>query len=133
MQQHTKKSSAQADSTVKSCDICRTNPAKYVVARQRNGVCSKQLVCVECAPGAIQSVAPGIVLPKTLRSSCADGRQDSANAHFRCSVCGTQLAEIITEAKPGCPACYSRFKDEFESIIESFQPGRYHVGKDIPL
>ena len=114
------------------CDICGKNQAKIFVVRRKNGVSARRLLCLECAPGAADELAPGTPEPQRLYQTILNKVTHSSDSTFRCSLCGMQLAEIISEGRPGCCLCYTRFENEITQVIESVQPGRYHTGKTPP-
>ncbi len=114
------------------CDICGKNHAKIFVVRRKNGVLARRLVCLECAPGAADELAPGTTEPQRLYQAILDRATHSNDSSFKCNLCGTQLADIISEGRPGCCLCYTRFDNELTQVIESVQPGRYHTGKTPP-
>lgn len=59
-----------------------------------------------------------------MQNAAGDGRPA-----FSCRLCGTTLAEIVTDGRPGCCLCYGRFTGEIEQAIENAQGRVYHVGK----
>jgi len=58
-----------------------------------------------------------------------DNRQVDQSAAYSCRFCGTTLADIVVDGRPGCCSCYSRFAHEIEKSVETAQGRTYHVGK----
>lgn len=52
-----------------------------------------------------------------------------ASSSAGCALCGTTLAEIVADAKPGCSMCYARFAAEIEPAVRAAQGRTTHVGK----
>lgn len=111
------------------CDICGKNSAKIFVVRRKNGMSVRRLVCLACAPGAAEELAPGAPETQRIYKHILDRTTADVETAQGCNMCGTQLSDIISEGRPGCCLCYTRFATELMLAVESNQPGRYHVGK----
>jgi protein arginine kinase activator len=48
---------------------------------------------------------------------------------FECPVCGTTLADVVTDGRPGCCDCYTKFASDVEDSIVKAQEHNAHVGK----
>lgn len=110
------------------CEICSCRPAKVVVLRRRQEDVHRTFVCSECANERARLYArTDFDFERVLAR--VDQR---ANAHvpaYSCRFCGTTLADIIADGKPGCCTCYSRFAGEIEQAIETAQGHTNHTGK----
>lgn len=119
--------------TSKLCEVCADRPASTVIVRRRCEDTYQTFVCPECASersrlysGAeldIEHILVRLEAKKPTRQSTA----------YACGFCGMTLAEIITDRKPGCRACYTRFADELRQSIAESQGHTRHVGKSPAL
>ena len=111
------------------CEVCSSAPAKLVCLRTRQDDTCRTFVCSRCADERARLYgSAGLDLQHILVGMRA-GRADTDSAPHSCRLCGTTLARIIADGKPGCCLCYLRFPTEIESLTHAAQNHTRHVGK----
>lgn len=110
------------------CEICSSRPAKVVVLRRRPDGVYRTFVCPECANERARLYArTDFDFERVLAR--ADQRVNAKVPSYSCRFCGTTLADIIADGKPGCCACYTRFAGEIEQAVKTAQGCTHHAGK----
>jgi len=111
------------------CEICSSRPATVVMARRRRGYSNRTFVCLECA-GELARLCGvhGLGIEKVI--GCLEEKSfGNIGSSAGCRLCGTTLAEIVADTKPGCSMCYIRFAEEIEPAVRAAQGRISHVGK----
>lgn len=112
------------------CEICSCRPAKVVVLRRRHEDLDRTFVCPECASERARLYTrTDFDFERVLAR--VDPRAKTRVPAYSCRFCGTTLADIIADGRPGCRECYSRFAGEIEQAIETAQGHSRHTGKAI--
>lgn len=111
------------------CEICSSRPATVIIARRRLGFSNRTFVCPECADERARLCGvQGFGVERVI--GYLEGRSSgNKGPSVGCRLCGTTLAEIIADAKPGCSMCYVRFADEIEPAVRAAQGRTLHIGK----
>ncbi len=110
------------------CEFCSSRPAKVVVLRRRHEDVSRTFVCPQCASERARLYArTDFDFERVLART--DDRTKQRMPAYSCQFCGTTLADIIADGKPGCCECYRRFAGEIEQAITSAQEHERHIGK----
>lgn len=100
-----------------------------VVVRRRGLDTLRTFVCHECANERARLLS-GTALDFDGIVARVDSFDDgSHSASYTCRMCGTTLADIVVDGRPGCCLCYSRFAGELYQAVESAQGYTRHVGK----
>gem|GEM_PF-1062899 len=115
----------------KKCEICFTKPARMVIFRRRRNDCERTLVCETCASerSRLYSDVPldiESVLVRIERRAVGDAPL------LNCRLCGTSLADVAVNPRPGCCLCYERFESAVRAAVVDAQGAVYHVGKHPP-
>jgi protein-arginine kinase activator protein McsA len=110
------------------CELCSSRPAKMVVVRRRHEDIDRTFVCCECASERARLYA-GTDFDLTSVLARADPNAAMHVPAYSCRFCGTTLADIIADGKPGCCSCYGRFAGEIEQAIQTTQGCTHHTGK----
>jgi protein-arginine kinase activator protein McsA len=99
-----------------------------VVHRRREDTC-RTFVCEECGNERTRLYA-GASLDFDRIVARVDRPKDGVESMgYRCRLCGTTLADIVVDGRPGCCRCYARFAGEVEQAVETAQGSICHVGK----
>lgn len=110
------------------CELCSSRPAKVMVLRRRHEDVNRTFVCLECANERARLYArTDFDFERVIAR--VDGRPNSRQPGYSCQFCGTTLADIIADGKPGCCTCYLRFASEIAQAIEIAQGCSHHTGK----
>ena len=110
------------------CEICSCRPAKMMVLRRRHEDVNRAFVCPECANERARLYArTDFDFERVIAR--VDNRANNREPAYSCQFCGTTLADIIADGKPGCCECYKRFAGEIEQAIMSAQDHSQHTGK----
>lgn len=105
------------------CDFCHENEAViYMEQTVAGGQKRKINICLECA--AERGISPD---SSSIQASIGDLFQELADISKRilkkesrlCPVCGISLGQIQKTGITGCPECYSVFKSEIRSLLET--------------
>lgn len=104
------------------CDFCHENEAVIYMEQTVAGQKRKIHMCLECA--AERGISPDA---SNIQSSIGDLFKELADISKNilkkesklCPVCGISLGEIQKTGTTGCPECYSVFKSEIRSLLES--------------
>lgn len=110
------------------CEICAGRPAKLVMVRQKNKDIYRTFVCQECANERTRLYS-GSGLNVDRIAAAVGPSDNSQRAAYSCRLCGTTLADIVVDGKPGCCLCYARFAGEIEDALKSVQGSTFHIGK----
>ena len=111
------------------CEVCSSAPAKLVCLRRRQDDLHRMFVCSYCADERAQLYASANLDFQHILARMQGSRADGKSGAYTCRLCGTTLAEIITDGKPGCCLCYLRFSGEIEPLTRAAQNHTRHVGK----
>jgi protein-arginine kinase activator protein McsA len=88
----------------------------------------RTFVCRECAVERTRLFA-GAGLSFDRIAKAVQKSDTSKTASYSCRLCGTTLADIIVDGRPGCCLCYARFAAEIEDAVMAAQGSLFHVGK----
>ncbi|NLN79378.1 MAG: hypothetical protein GX141_10730 [Armatimonadetes bacterium] len=110
------------------CEICFSRQANRVIIRRRLDDYYRTFVCSECAKERARLyTGTAFGLMSVLHHVEQAGKKPTPA--YSCASCGTTIAEIIADGRPGCCACYVRFDVEIGSAIEHVQKRTRHSGK----
>jgi len=110
------------------CELCCSRPAKVVVLRRRLEDTHRTFVCPQCANERARLYArTDFDFERVIAR--VDDRATDRHPAYSCHFCGTTLADIIADGRPGCCECYTRFAGEIEQAIETAQDHSRHTGK----
>ena len=110
------------------CEICSSRPAKLMCLRSKQGDVSRTFVCADCAGEvAGRRAGPSLDLERILSGM----ERNSAASHsaYSCRLCGTSVAEIVSDGRPGCCMCYLHFTAEIQQAAGLAHGRTRHVGK----
>ncbi len=110
------------------CEICASRPAKLVMVRRRGEDYYRTFVCKECASERVRMFSSGLSFEKVVER-VSSLNEASPQDSYSCRLCGTTLADIVVDGKPGCCLCYARFAGEIEEAVKEAQGCTYHIGK----
>lgn len=111
------------------CDNCSSRPARVMCLRRRHQDVCRTYVCLECASERARLYAnPTLDFERILTVTDADSGSAKPPA-YGCRFCGTTIADIVADGRPGCCVCYSRFAGEVAQAIDAAQGRSFHVGK----
>ncbi len=111
------------------CELCSARPAEMVIVRGRADDMVRTLVCRECAGDRARLYAnANLDLGGILDRVRATGSQRRPTKGA-CELCGATLADLVTDGRPGCCVCYSRFQTAVGDMIREAQGRSRHVGK----
>jgi len=110
------------------CELCSSRPAKMVVLRRRREDVNRTFVCCECA-GERARLYAGTDFDFSRVLARVDPKAAANAPAYSCRFCGTTLADIIADGRPGCCSCYARFAGEIEQAAQTAQGCTYHTGK----
>lgn len=116
------------------CDVCKSNPAKFMMKTYKDGDVSETNICEKCAlvsPGksiledneALFTMISN-VLPKT-------ASQKAGDIEKICDSCGLTRKELMQKGKIGCSVCVDVFREELIGILQNVQ-GRHSFSGRIP-
>lgn len=88
----------------------------------------RTFVCSECA-GERTRLYAGTDFDFTRVLARVDPKTVTGVPAYSCRFCGTTLADIIADGKPGCCSCYVRFAGEIEQAVGAAQDCTQHTGK----
>ena len=109
------------------CEQCSIRLAKLVVIRRLRDDTCRTFVCCECAEERTRIyVKNGLDLDGMVLGMDRGAESDNA---YRCRLCGTTLADMVVDGRPGCCACYGKFAGEIENAMKVTQGCALHVGK----
>jgi len=98
------------------------------VFRRRQDDIHRTFVCSECASERARLYSgAGLDLERVVAR--LERNAVAAGPSYECRMCGTTLADIIADGRPGCCVCYARFAGEVEQAIRAAQGKTSHVGK----
>lgn len=110
------------------CEMCSSRPAKMVVLRRRHEDVERTFVCSECAGERARLYArTDFDFERVLAR--VDPKAGTHQPAYSCRFCGTTLADIIADGRPGCCSCYARFAGEIELAVQTAQHCTRHMGK----
>ncbi|MEN6356445.1 MAG: hypothetical protein ABFD83_05100 [Armatimonadota bacterium] len=112
------------------CEICASQPAKVVMVRRRGEDIYRTFVCEGCANERTRIYAGGSLNIDRIVSTVQKSEVSESSA-YSCRFCGTTLADIVVDGKPGCCLCYARFAGEIEHALKAAQGSTFHVGKSL--
>lgn len=112
-----------------TCKVCSSRPARLVMLRRRRGYVDRTFVCTECAGERARLHSNLGVDFDRIITRMEHGSSDCVSAAYSCRLCGTSLAEVIADSKPGCCMCYVRFSAEIEDAARRVHDHTRHVGK----
>ena len=111
------------------CELCAARPAEVVVFRRRGHDLIRTLACRKCGSQCSRLHAGADLdlgeIVGRLRGRVSEGRLSVGT----CGLCGASLADIVTDGRPGCCLCYSRFHSTIHDLIRDAQGHNRHVGK----
>lgn len=96
--------------------------------RRRREYVDRTFVCPECAGERARLYAAGVDFDRII-TRMERGPLNGDSAAYSCRLCGTSLAEVIADGRPGCCLCYIRFADEIEQAAKRAHDHTRHVGK----
>lgn len=111
------------------CENCSDQPANNVIVRRRSGDISRTFVCPECVDERIKLYSGTSLDIKTIVSRMEKHPDEDYTSSYTCKHCGTTLASIVVDGKPGCCFCYYRFAGEIEQAVRTAQDAEFHLGK----
>lgn len=114
----------QTMSEIPRCEQCAERQARIVILRNVGGLSRRTFVCKECAEQNSK-----ITTRTSFDLNAMFERINKTEPAQACGICGTTMADIIVDAKPGCCRCYGRFSDEIRSAAEKCQGQMGHIGK----
>lgn len=116
------------------CDKCGKNHATTHIKTVVNGIVTEQNLCSECAAESGYKGFGGASISEML-STMLGGNNFNLNG-VKCSLCGTDFAEISKTGKVGCSECYKTFKKELLPYLRRIHGSVKHTGKvpniDVP-
>ncbi|MCE5323935.1 hypothetical protein LLG46_11555 [bacterium] len=112
------------------CEICADRPAKLVMVRRKGEDICRTFVCQDCANERTRLYSiSGLNIDRIV--STVQKSETPESAAYSCRLCGTTLADIVVDGKPGCCLCYARFAGEIEHALKSAQGNTFHIGKTL--
>lgn len=111
------------------CEICSSQPAKLVMVRRHGEDLYRTFVCEKCASERVRMFSGGGLSIEKVVERVSNLKETSSQASYSCRFCGTTLADIVVDGKPGCCLCYARFAGEIEEAVIEAQGCTYHIGK----
>lgn len=117
------------------CESCGKKEASVKLTQIVNDKVKKINLCEECA---IKSgIIEGLDIEDKLSSlsdvllgiGVADNEGDGNADKKQCPGCKMTRKEFKQHSRLGCPLCYEFFTKELESLLDSMQKGKRHVGK----
>ena len=111
------------------CEVCSSRPATLVIMRRRKDYSDRTYVCPECAGERAGALGGPRLDFERIIARVAGKPTTGEKAAFSCALCGTTLADIIVDGRPGCCMCYSRFPAELDEAIKAAQGPTGHIGK----
>jgi protein-arginine kinase activator protein McsA len=112
-----------------TCETCLSRPAKMIVLRRRFDDEHRTFVCSECAAERSKAVVNGCINIDRFVSGMERKAESTEFSAYSCRLCGTTIADIVADGKPGCCVCYSRFSGEVELAVDKVQGCTRHIGK----
>lgn len=88
------------------------------------------MICRQCAHDKVLLFGCEVLNLESIFDGIGEAKRDS-NSKLHCSVCGTTLADIITQGQAGCANCYSHFHSTMIELITEVQGHKHHVGKTV--
>jgi protein arginine kinase activator len=110
------------------CDICSNRPARLLLLRRTGDDVYRTHVCQECANERAR-LSSRTTLDFERMLDRLRGRSAGERASYSCRFCGTTLADVVVDGRPGCCLCYERYAEELAQMIEEAQGRVGHVGK----
>ena len=111
------------------CEICNRRGAKVAYLRRKDGDVGPMHVCSDCARDVLRlHVCPQVDLERVF-SEIERNYSTGKSPAYSCRLCGSTLAQIVADGKPGCCMCYLRFAGEIEQAVGLAQGRTRHVGK----
>jgi len=115
--------------TAPLCEVCSCRHAERVLLKRRGDTAVRTYMCLECSSEHSGYCGPsGVNLSRMLQGMGRRGETAKLSA-FACPSCGTTLADIVTDGRPGCCECYDKFASDIEDSILKAQEHLAHVGK----
>lgn len=109
---------------------CKKNEASFYYKQNINGKVSEVALCSDCA-GEINhgfhtesfSFNPfgGFFGPSPAKKT--------ADTVKRCTLCGSQFADLVKKGKIGCAKCYEIFADELSATVAQLHGQTTHIGR----
>ena len=110
------------------CEVCAAQPAELVIVRRRADDIDRTFVCPACAREKARLAAGAGIDFEHVLARVHEAALESSPSHA-CRLCGTTLAQIVAEPRPGCCLCYLRFADQLQQAAYALHGRTRHVGK----
>ena len=108
-----------------TCAICGNREAVVFMRRSGGRASGELALCVDCARQRGLSAGGGRIelrIEDLLAPLSEDAAAAGAIGAAVCAACGTEVEAFRREARIGCPACASSFRDEMESWMRARAP-----------
>lgn len=109
------------------CQVC-SKPATVHLTQIVNNKIHKVDLCEECAQAKGVTDPNGFSLADLLVKAAASPVETVAQ-QFTCESCGFTQANFKKIGRLGCPACWTRFRDQLEPLLGTMHRGLHHTGK----
>ncbi len=83
-------------------------------------------ICSECAKDRSKLFAKSNIDLSNIFLNINESEHESV---YSCGICGTTIADIVENGRPGCCHCYLRFSDEIDESLKNIHGRNRHVGK----
>ena len=116
------------------CECCHETEATIHLTQVIDGEVKKLNLCQGCAQkNGIDLNSPisitDVLLGLGSQAGMKKGPSMASELDLSCSRCQMTRAEFKTNARLGCPECYSSFMGELNALMQAMHHSRQHVGK----
>jgi protein arginine kinase activator len=115
------------------CPKCNKNLATVRYAEVVDGKVTEVHLCAECLAQHQQMAAGDFQLsgapPSPKRPAGGGDVAELKGVKATCSLCSTELKDVLKTGKVGCPVCYTSFTESVGTLLRSIHTALRHRGK----
>ncbi|MDA1043735.1 MAG: UvrB/UvrC motif-containing protein [Verrucomicrobia bacterium] len=112
------------------CAICKKQEANVSLKHFVEGVNKELNVCQACAEKhGLGRQLPLPVLTDFLFGVSVQAESPDSEGQNVCPTCHLHSRDLQKTSLLGCADCYDTFSDDVQSLLDSLQPSKQHLGK----